>query len=152
MLQGTTGALSVRLQGEPPAGWHTTQVTDHALVLQGPSRGDGPRPRVRATATADDTTVEDAAAAVVERLRARRPEAVVVSSDIWPHPSFGEGRFVQSADLAGQVAGAHDVYVFVAGGARVEVEVDCALEDLLTIEEQVAAVVARLRLGAEVPR
>ena len=39
---------------------------------------------------------------------------------------------------------AHDTYLFVDHGRRVRVEVDCALADLLGLEETIAALVARL--------
>lgn len=152
MIQGSKNAVRVRLEGELPTDWHIIDAADTAMAVRGPSNGAGARTTMSVSVVQDDGTTEEAAATVMERLRVRRPEGLLVSSDIWPHPAFGDGRFLQSADLVGDEASAHDVYVFVTDGTRIEVEVDCALADLLALEDQVAAIVARLRTDSQVTR
>lgn len=77
-------------------------------------------------------------------LQVARPEAILTNCELWPHPIWGIGRYIQSAYIQGRTTMAHDIYLFVEGDRRVRVEVDCALADLLTLEETIATLVARL--------
>lgn len=116
------------------------------LVLLGPVGESGRRPSLTVFVTADSAPVADVAARQWEAMKARSPESLLTNDDLWPHPIWGEGRLLQTARVEGESALARDMYLFSAQGRSVRVEVECPLSDLLSIEEQVADIVARIRL------
>ena len=52
---------------------------------------------------------------------------------------------LQTARLDGGTAMAHDRYVFVDGHRVISITLDCALAELLTVEDEVAAIVASVQ-------
>ena len=115
------------------------------LVLIGPHRGRGPRPTVSIRVVDGIGTVGEAPYRVWESVRRHHPHAVFTSSDVWPHPVWGEGRLVQTARVEKDATVAHDCYVFDDAGRAVQIEVECALADLLPLEEELADIVAHVR-------
>ena len=86
---------------------------------------------------------------LLHELQAVRPDALLANCELWPHLQWGDGRYIQTAYVEGDVTMANDVYLFVAGHTAVRIEVDCELAQLLAVEEAVATIVARLRLTDE---
>lgn len=115
------------------------------LVLVGPRRGPGPRPRVSIKVVDGPALLGDAPSQVWESVRRTHPHAIFTSSDLWSHPVWGEGRLVQTARVEPDGTRAHDCYVFLDADRAVQIELDCALADLLPLEEQVADIVAHVR-------
>lgn len=115
------------------------------LVLVGPRRGHGPRPKVSVRVLDDAGAVAGAPLRVWEALRRHHPHAVFTSSEMWPHPVWGDGHHVQTARVERHATLAHDCYVFDDAGRAVQIEVECALADLLPLEDQVADIVAHVR-------
>lgn len=115
------------------------------LVLVGPHRGCGPRPRVSISVVESTDALYDAPGRVWESVQRAHPQAILTSSDVWPHPVWGEGRLVQTARVEQGATLAHDCYVFVDAERSVRMEVDCALVDLLPLEDQLADIVVHTR-------
>lgn len=115
------------------------------LVLVGPRRGLGPRPRVSVRVVDGGGALCDAPVQVWEAMRRDHPQAVFTSSDVWPHPVWGAGRLVQTARVGRDSTVAHDCYVFNDAGRAVQIETECALVDLLPLEDQFADIVAHVR-------
>lgn len=148
----------VRLAGELPAGWHAVADDTADLRFEGPVGREGVTGTIRvwvdtALSSADTGTsgangsadgIEEASMHLMTQLQASRPEAILANCELWPHPVWGDGRYIQSAYIDGRTTMAHDTYLFVDHGRQVRVEVDCALADLLALEETIAALVARL--------
>lgn len=136
---------------DAPSSWtsddeaHQFGGTPADLVLVGPRRGRGPAPRVSVKVFDGGEAVSDAPFRVWETVQRDHPHAVFASSDVWPHPFWGEGRLVQTARVERDATLAHDCYVFADAGRAVQIEVDCALADLLPLEEQLADIVAHVR-------
>ena len=140
----------VRFAGELPTDWHQVADDGADLRLQGPTGAEGVRGTlaVRVDGGVDggvDAGIEEASMQLMRELQTARPEAILANCELWPHPVWGDGRYIQSAHLDGVLTLAHDVYLFVDGGRTIRIEVDCALSQLLLIEETVATIVARLR-------
>lgn len=134
---------------DAPTAWTADESRAPAtadLVLVGPCRGRGPRPRVSIKVVDQvqpETVLDDSR--VWESVQRSHPQAVFASTDVWPHPVWGEGRLVQTARVEDDATLAHDCYVFSDAGRAVRIEVDCALADLLPLEEQLADIVAHVR-------
>lgn len=124
---------------------HSPRSARADLVLVGPPRDRGPRPRVVISVVEGAGPVADAPIRVWDELRRRHPQAVFTSSEVWPHPVWGEGRLVQTARVQDDATFAHDCYVFDDAGRAVQIEVECALVDLLPLEDQLADIVAHVR-------
>ena len=138
---------------EAPDAWRAADSADPAngrpdilpdLELVGPQVGTG-RPRMRVYVHRTATSIDEESLTLLSRVRTRFPDALIVACDIWPHPVWGEGRLVQSARLVGDIALAHDCYLFVGRDCVVCIEVDCPLSDLLSLEDQIADIVAHTR-------
>ena len=139
----------VRFAGELPTDWHQVADDGADLRLQGPTGAEGVRGTlaVRVDGGVDggvDAGIEEASMQLMRELQTARPEAILANCELWPHPVWGDGRYIQSAYIDGRTTMAHDTYLFVDHGRRVRVEVDCALADLLGLEETIAALVAGL--------
>lgn len=148
MMHGTAAEEGSRLVAEAPTGWTATDPDDgfNDVVLLGPRDLEGVRPRVEVRREpAYGSSVDADCLEMVAQLRRERPDASVVSYDTWPHPELGEGRVIQTAFLVDQSAVAHDRYLFHTGTQQVVVSLDCLLQDLVRLEEAVAAIVASLR-------
>jgi hypothetical protein len=129
----------VRFAGELPTDWHQVADDGADLRLQGPTGAEGVRGTLAVRVDGGvDAGIEEAS------MQTARPEAILANCELWPHPVWGDGRYIQSAYIDGRTTMAHDTYLFVDHGRRVRVEVDCALADLLGLEETIAALVARL--------
>ncbi len=145
----TTGTLGeLRHEGRLPRGW-VRLASAQGLRFEGPRGGDGSAALVTVTTAdgADDIDVESLR--LMAELTTAYPDSLLANCELWPHPQWGDGRFVQSAHVTGRQTQAHDVYLFVADGQRIRIDVTCPLARLLTIEEAVAAIVARLRASEE---
>ncbi len=89
--------------------------------------------------------LEELVAATWRDVQRRYRSALLTSSDVWPHPVWGEGRLIQTARVERGATMAHDCYLFRSGRDVIRVEVDCPLADLLAIEDDIADIVAHLR-------
>ena len=139
----------VRFAGELPTDWHQVADDGADLRLQGPTGAEGVRGTlaVRVDGGVDggvDAGIEEASMQLMRELQTARPEAILANCELWPHPVWGDGRYIQSAYIDGQATMAHDVYLFVDGDRCIRVVVDCALADLLALEETIAGLVAHL--------
>lgn len=135
-----------------PAGWQASPERDANadLVVVGRPVGLGPIPRVTVrTESIAPEPVERVSVRVMNEVQAAAPDAVVIACDVWPHPVWGVGRYIQSARVEDGQTLAHDRYVFVGGDRCITVSVDCLLSDLLSIEEDVAVIVASVRPNVE---
>ncbi len=114
------------------------------LVLECPQPGRAAAPRVSVTVAPRGDSLDADSRRVAAQLQAD-PSAYMASCDIWPHPVWGDGLLLQSARLGEGGTLAHDCFLFHDGRDLVQVDVQCALDDLLTLEEDVADIVARTR-------
>lgn len=136
------GLISVT--GPLPAGW--MRVDGPAdLTLQGPRGIGGTAAQLRVIVEPGAAGIETVSLGLMREIQLTRPGALVVNCELWPHAQWGDGRYIQSAYLDGDTTLAHDVYLFVDGSRSVRIEVECELAELLSIEEAVATIVARLR-------
>ncbi|MDO5710325.1 MAG: hypothetical protein Q4P32_01110 [Micrococcales bacterium] len=135
----------VRLDGDLPKGWSAVPEAGTDLRIDGPIGSEGVAGTLRVWVDSGvDGGIKETSMLVMKELQAARPEAILANCELWPHPVWGDGRYIQSAYIDGRKTMAHDTYLFVSKGRRVRVEVDCALADLLALEETVATLVARL--------
>lgn len=135
----------VRLGGDLPMGWQYAADSGADLRIDGPMGREGVTSTLRVWVDAGaDEGIEEASMHLMTDLQSARPEAILANCELWPHPVWGDGRYIQSAYIAGRTTMAHDIYLFVVDGRQVRVEVDCALADLLALEETIAMLVARL--------
>ena len=135
----------VRLGGDLPMGWQYAADSGADLRIDGPMGREGVTGTLRVWVDAGaDEGIEEASMHLMTDLQSARPEAILANCELWPHPVWGDGRYIQSAYIDGRTTMAHDTYLFVDHGRRVRVEVDCALADLLGLEETIAALVAGL--------
>lgn len=141
--------LSVTVAVRVPDGW--TPIAESrsglALDLTGPAPTDlAARLQVMVTAIEPDP-IQVVSLGMLEEISRCLPDRVLASCDLWPHPEWGMGRLIQTGhvDSTGRVMG-HDTYLFVDGDLRVTIDVDYALEDLLSLEDDIAAIVASARL------
>ncbi len=135
----------VRIVGGLPAGWRETQERGVDLRIDGPSGTEGVAGSLRVWIDADKFDgIEQASMQLMKDLQVSRPEVILTNCELWPHPVWGDGRYIQSAYIDGQATMAHDVYLFVDGDRCIRVVVDCALADLLALEETIAGLVAHL--------
>ncbi len=114
------------------------------LILEGPSASRG-RPRVSVRVRPAGTSLDAEGLRVADELTQADPSALVTSCDVWPHPVWGEGILLQSARMDDRTTWAHDCYVFQDGADVILFDVECALERLLALEDQVADIVAHTR-------
>ncbi|MEP7160984.1 MAG: hypothetical protein ABI746_07755 [Dermatophilaceae bacterium] len=114
------------------------------LILEGPSVSRG-RPRVSVRVRPAGSSLDADGQRVADELTQDDPSALVTSCDVWPHPVWGEGIVVQSARMDDRTTWARDCYVFQDGTDVVLFDVECALEHLLALEDQVADIVAHTR-------
>lgn len=125
-----------------PRGW---QQQAEGEFIFGAAGGDYP-PRVLAQVAATDAEpIERACLGALQKVQGGAPDSIVLTCDVWPHPIWGVGRLIQSARVQGGHKAAHDLYLFIDGEQRITFEVDCLLSELLTIEEDVATIVASTR-------
>lgn len=125
-----------------PQGWKQQSEGEFALVTASSDRA--PRVLVQVTATAVEP-IERACLRAVKQVQGSAPDSIVLTCDVWPHPVWGVGRLIQSARVHDGKSVAHDLYVFVDGKQHITFQVDCLLSDVLTIEEDVAMIVASTR-------
>lgn len=145
MMQVVTRRASIELAGDTPAGWSRREQPGADLAFEGPISIDGTDTTVRVVVEPGGESIETASLRLMKELQLAHPDALLVNCELWPHPQWGDGRYIQSAHLDGMLTLAHDVYLFVDRGRTIRIEVDCALSQLLLIEETVATIVARLR-------
>lgn len=115
------------------------------LVLRGPATTTSISPRLAVTIEDSSADLGSLSAQVWTRFSRQHPAAVLTSSDVWPHPVWGDGRLVQSARVEGDVTLARDWYLFRDTGQVIRIEIDCPLADLLELEDDVADIVAHVR-------
>lgn len=144
MIQAIDGRGLITVQGPLPTGWNRI-VGAAEPTFEGPAAGDGIAARLRVIVEPGTEGIETASLGLMREIQLTRPGALVVNCELWPHPQWGDGRYIQSAYLEGDVTLAHDIYLFLHAGRAIRVEVECALMQLLSIEEAVATIVARLR-------
>ncbi|WP_168582330.1 hypothetical protein [Gephyromycinifex aptenodytis] len=149
MSERTTAELEL-VTTTVPQGWRQTGRPGE-LTYSGIGGSRPPRVSVQAqTATAQP--IEEVSLQIMSEVQAEGPQALVLTCDVWPHPVWGVGRLIQSARVQDGQTLAHDLYLFVAGEKRITFHVDCLLADLLSIEEDVAAIVASTRPDGEESR
>ncbi|GAB77833.1 hypothetical protein SAMN05421595_0342 [Austwickia chelonae] len=145
---------SAEVDAETPATWrcaepHPDEAGQVDLLLIGPGSRWGRSPRLRVIFEEGTDRIDQVANRIWEELRERCPHSLLASQDIWPHPYWGEGRLVQTARIEAGIAVAHDCYIFVEGHRTIRIEIECALADLLTVEEEVADIVSHVRPKAD---
>ncbi len=142
------------VDAEVPATWqcaepHPDGAEGVDLLLIRPGSRWGRVPRLQVIFEEEPGHIDQAAHRIWEGLRERCPHSLLASQDIWPHPYWGEGRLVQTARVEAGIAVAHDCYIFVDGVRTIRVEIECALADLLSVEEEVADIVSHVRPKAD---
>ena len=145
MIHTTDRRRRVTLDGDVPTGWSVVEDGAAELSFYGPRGRDGSVPQIRVIAEQGERAIEAASLRLMRELQLARPDALLVNCELWPHLQWGDGRYIQSAYLQGDSTLAHDIYLFVDGPWAVRIEVNCALSQLLAIEDAVATIVARLR-------
>ncbi|MBW3083841.1 hypothetical protein KEM60_00019 [Austwickia sp. TVS 96-490-7B] len=138
-----------RVEAAVPRGWLQDHATDPGmsadLVLWGPRGRRGRRPRLTVEIQDSDVDLTSTAGGVARSHDQRHPGSVIVSTDVWPHPVWGDGLLLQTARVDGDHALAHDYYVFLDGPHTVCIDLECPLADLLGIEDEVADIVSHIR-------
>lgn len=136
-----------RLRASAPPGWSVVDEPKTAeVVVLGPTGSHGVQARVEVRSeTQPAEPIEAISRATVKQLRSERPDTLVAGCDVWPHPLWGPGRLLQTARLDDGLAMAHDRYVFVDGQRVISITLDCALAELLRVEDEVAAIVASVQ-------
>ncbi len=89
--------------------------------------------------------IESASIRVMNEMRLHRPGTLLTTCDMWPHPVWGTGRYLQSTYATRDQAYARDCYLFLAGDLQVTITVECLLTDLLNLEDLVAEMVAAVK-------
>lgn len=143
-----------RVEVDAPVGWVAVEESAGSaapqesapdLVLECPRPGSAAAPRVSVTLAPRGETLDADSRRVAAWLETAAPSAYMASCDVWPHPVWGDGLLLQSARIRDGATLAHDCFLFHDGRHLVQVDVQCALDDLLTLEDQVADIVARTR-------
>lgn len=143
-----------RVQVDAPEGWFAIEgvgdvaaceVPSPDLVLECPQPGRATPPRVSVTMAPRGESLDADSRRVAALLEGADPSAYVASFDIWPHPVWGDGLLLQSAAIRGGATIAHDCFLFHDERELVLVDVQCVLDDLLALEDEVADIVARTR-------
>ena len=136
----------VRVEGALPHGWRETSAfggSGESLRLDGPTWVGERRPKlvVRTESAEGGAATGAGAGAGVE------PRVEGAARDRWPHPRWGTGVVHQGVRVDGDVALAHDVYLFHDGRTAIRVELECELQSLFAVEEDVASILDALSSG-----
>ncbi len=143
-----------RVEVEAPDGWVAIEATGGVavreapapdLVLECPQPGRADAARVSVTLAPRGATLDEDSRRVAACLEGADPSAYMASCDVWPHPVWGDGLLLQSARIGDGATFAHDCFLFHDESDLVLVDVQCVLDDLLTLEDEVADIVARTR-------
>ena len=134
-------ARRVQVGGTLPPGWRETATAGGpagALTIEGPVWVGDRRPRLV-------VTIESGAS--VSGAVAAEARVEVACRDRWPHPVWGSGVVHEGVRIEGDVALAHDVYLFHDGRNGIRVELECELTSLFEVEEDVALILDSLTGG-----
>lgn len=134
-------ARRIQVGGALPPGWRETTTAggpDAAITVEGPAWVGDRRPRLVATIESGASESEAVAA---------RARVEVACRDRWPHPVWGSGVVHEGVRIEGDVALAHDVYLFHDGRNGIRVELECELTSLFEVEEDVALILDSLTGG-----
>ncbi|MDO5697382.1 MAG: hypothetical protein Q4G51_05345 [Dermatophilus congolensis] len=129
----------IQVVGSLPPGWHEVPPSgrggraSEVLCIVGPVWVGDRRPRI--------------AVSTESGLGGASDPVEMACHDRWPHPSWGNGVVHQGMRVDGDVALAHDVYLFHDGRTGIRVELECELTSLFAVEEDVATILDALASG-----